>query len=168
MACWLPKWMPKPSQISKKSFEKWIRTKSTEFLKNSTSPTPEAHFGGSRVPKQLSKPTKSIEKADQESRVFLHGFLDLLCLHSGSSLGPPGLPWRAKVSKKALQSHPKRTKKAAKTGIESQEPPRTPRTRNYPKILPKWSQTWSQKHIFSTMFEWLFDWFSLLLESLSE
>ena len=89
------------------------------------------HFGGSRVPKQLPKPTKSIQKADQKSRLFLHGFLDWLCLHFRSILGPPGLPWRAKVPKKAPQSHPKRTKKAAKTGTQSQE---LPRTQNYLKI----------------------------------
>ena len=130
----------------------------------SVSLTRNTHFGGSSVPKQLPKPTKSIQKADQKSRLFLHGFLDWLCLHFGSTLGPPGLLWRAKVSKKAPQSHLKRTKKAAKTGTESQEPPRT---QIYPKLLPKWSQHWSQKHVLSTMFEWLLDWFSLLLESIS-
>ena len=135
------------------------------FLKMSVSCKRNTHVGGSRVPKHLPKPTKSIQKADQKSRLFLHGFLDWLCLHFRSILGPPGFPWRAKVPKKAPQSHPKRTKKAAKTGTESQEPPRT---QNYPKILPKWSQSWSQKHVFSTMFEWLLDWFSVLLESLSE
>ena len=46
---------PEASQITRKSIQNRIYSEKRDFLKNSTSPTRELHFWGSRVPKILPK-----------------------------------------------------------------------------------------------------------------
>ena len=66
-------------KINQKSMQNRIWSEKRNFLKNITSPTPEAHFGGSRVQKTFQKSSQNHPKTDQKSNQkfdrFLNGFL---------------------------------------------------------------------------------------------
>ena len=83
---WLPKRLPKPSQIIHKSIQNRIGSEKHDFSKNSTSPRRDTHFGGSRVPKtlpKLQKPIKNPTKISIEFSSIFYWFY----LHFGSLLG---------------------------------------------------------------------------------
>lgn len=111
----------------KRSFQNLIWSEKLDFLKNSTAPTREHHFWGSKVSKILSKLIKKGQRTTPKSDWNFDRILNPFFTDVGSILAPKiGLKWFQMWFKKRTQKTTEKTSKNSPKMVSKMEVPLVP------------------------------------------